>query len=50
METIDHLSVALECNYITESKYQELKEAVTDNIKLINGYIKYLQAQKKESN
>ncbi len=50
METIDHLCVALECNYITESKYQELKEAVTDNIKLINGYIKYLQAQKKESN
>lgn len=47
METIDHLTVALECNYIDEKNYQELKELVTDNIKLINGYINYLKTQKQ---
>ena len=46
-ETIDHLNVALECEYITRKEHTNLTEKITANIKLINGYIKYLSNQKK---
>jgi len=49
-ESLDHLSVALECRYISENDHQTLEKLITDNIKLINGYIKYLQSQKKSPN
>ena len=46
-ESIDHLNVALECKFIKQEEYQNLRDRITSNIKLINGYIKYLREQKE---
>jgi len=47
-ETQDHLNVAEECGYITKEKRDELKEKCITLIKMINGYIRYLNSKKKE--
>jgi four helix bundle protein len=41
-ELIDHLSIALEEEYIDEEKHLELKSSCLNCIKILNGYIKYL--------
>ena len=48
-ETLDHLTVALDENYITNEKFDELYIQYEKCIRLINGYINYLIKQKKKS-
>lgn len=48
LETYDHLSSALDENYITESRFYELKEKQEYLLKKINGYIAYLKLRKQE--
>jgi four helix bundle protein len=47
-ELIDHLSVALDENYIAEDHYNDLKSNILEIIRMLNGYIKYLAKSKKE--
>jgi four helix bundle protein len=42
-ETIDHLTVALDHNYINENTYNLLRDKIKTNIKVLNGYIGYLK-------
>jgi four helix bundle protein len=44
-ETIDHLIVALDENYINEAAFVNLRTICEDCMKLINGYINYLKQQ-----
>jgi four helix bundle protein len=48
METYDHLSSALDENYITEGRFTELKEKQEYLLQKINGYISYLKRRKQE--
>lgn len=48
-ETIDHLNVAIECGYIQKSQYEDLKKSITSEIKMINGYIRYLTSKKSKN-
>lgn len=48
METQDHLNCAEECEYITLKKRDELKSEISILIKMINGYINYLEKQKSK--
>lgn len=48
METYDHLSSALDEEYIPEKKYLEFKLHYENLLKLINGYISYLKRRKQE--
>lgn len=45
-ETIDHISVAVEEGYIDVQKKQEIEAELYEVIKILNGYIQYLQKQK----
>lgn len=47
-ELIDHLSVALDENYIVEDHYNDLKYSILEIIRMLNGYIKYLAMRKKD--
>jgi four helix bundle protein len=44
-ETIDHLIVALDEGYITETVFKELEASCEECMRLINGYINYLKQQ-----
>lgn len=44
-ETIDHLVVALDNNFIDEKIFESFKENCEECMKLINGYINYLRKQ-----
>ena len=45
-ETLDHLVVALDNGYLEKDEFDELYSECESIIKILNGYIKYLQAQK----
>lgn len=45
-ELIDHLSVAVEEQYIMQEVSDEGEELIRKGIAIVNGYIKYLQKQK----
>lgn len=45
-ELLDHLMVAIEEKYITESQSLEAEGCIRKAISILNGYIKYLQNQK----
>lgn len=45
-ELIDHLSVAVDENYISHEACEEGESLIRKGIAIINGYIKYLQKQK----
>jgi len=47
-EAQDHLNCAYECDYITINLRDEYKNDAKTIIKMINGYINYLDKQKKE--
>jgi len=47
-ELIDHIYVALDENYIDQEIFNNLKLEILAIIKLLNGYIKYLSARKRE--
>lgn len=46
-ESHDHLLVALDSEFIDEQAYLELLALKTEVLKLLNGYINYLQKQKQ---
>ena len=46
-ELIDHLDVALECNYINDNQSQDLISEIKIAIRVLNGYIKYLKGRKE---
>jgi four helix bundle protein len=48
LETYDHLSSALDENYIQETRFNELKEQHECLLKKTNGYIAYLKRRKQE--
>jgi four helix bundle protein len=45
-ETLDHLMIALEEEYIDQEKYEEGKKLILDAIAILNGYINYLERAK----
>ncbi|MCK4321276.1 four helix bundle protein [candidate division WOR-3 bacterium] len=49
-EVFDHLTVALDEEYLEESIFEEYKKRIFNIIKLINGYIKYLKTKKDSDN
>jgi four helix bundle protein len=48
METYDHLSSALDEEYLPEKRYLELNLQFELLLKLLNGYIAYLKRRKQE--
>lgn len=48
-ELIDHIDVAKECDYINKEQEGYLLNKIEETIKLLNGYIRYLQTRKKNS-
>lgn len=46
-ETLEHLLVAFDENYIDQSTLDKMKIQYTQCLKLLNGYISYLKSQKK---
>ena len=49
-EVLDHLICALDEKYITESQLTGFREQIDKCLKLLNGYIAYLQKQKNSTN
>ncbi len=47
-ELIDHFTVCLENDYVSEDIYKKSESAIEYLIKKLNGYIKYLNNRKKE--
>ncbi len=48
LETYDHLSSALEEQYISETLFMEMKTKQEQLLKMLNGYIAYLKRRKLE--
>ncbi len=48
-ELLDHLTVALDEKYIDENKFIEFKEQIFEVIRMLNGYIKYLNRRKNKN-
>lgn len=46
-ELIEHLYVAFDEKYIDKQIFDEFKTEINDEIKLLNGYIKYLKKRKE---
>jgi len=49
-EIRDHLSVALDCNYLDEKEFRELDSLTVSCLRLTNGYINFLIRQKNPCN
>lgn len=45
IETIDHLIIALDEKYITEEIYQKFKNDCEECLRMLNGYINYLNSK-----
>ena len=48
-ETLDHLIIALDEKYIDQEKFDHSKLLFAKNLKILNGYINYLQKAKSQS-
>ncbi len=48
-ETIDHLMIAHEEEYINASEFEQGKRLITDAITILNGYISYLARAKAKT-
>jgi len=48
-ELIDHVDVALDCDYIKTDYAENLINQIKTSIRILNGYIKYLKQRKKNS-
>ena len=46
-ELIDHVDVAVECDYIAHKYAESLMEEIKTAIRTLNGYIKYLKNRKE---
>jgi len=49
-ESLDHLITAFDEGYIDEKKLEEMRKKFSHCLKLINGYISYLNRRKSENN
>jgi four helix bundle protein len=49
-ETIDHLIIALDNNFIDEKVFESFKKDCEECMKMINGYINYLRKQTETNN
>ena len=47
-ETIDHLIIALDNDYISKENFEKFKADCDECAKMINGYISYLRNQSKQ--
>ena len=45
-ELIDHVDVALECEYLDNNHAESLIQEIKTAIRILNGYIKYLKGRK----
>ena len=45
-ELLDHLTVALDERYIDQEEFEEFRTEILESVKILNGYIKYLQKKK----
>jgi len=48
-ELIDHMDVALDCDYIDNKVAEDLIRQVKKAIRILNGYIKYLRNRKESA-
>ena len=48
MECLDHLTCAVDENYIDQNQFESYQTHYYKILKLLNGYISYLQKQKKK--
>jgi len=48
-ELIDHLTVALDENYINQEQLNDFKEKILHCVKVLNGYIAYLKKAKNDN-
>jgi four helix bundle protein len=46
-ELIDHVDVALDCNYMESNSSESLINQIKTAIRILNGYIKYLKGRKE---
>ena len=46
-ELIDHVDVALDCNYMEVNSFESLINQIKTAIRILNGYIKYLKQRKE---
>lgn len=49
MESLNHLIIANDCNYISTAQLEEARTKYDSVLKLINGYISYLKNKKNET-
>jgi len=47
-ELLDHFTVALDEEYISREGFEEFQAEIFESVKLLNGYIKYLQKAKDD--
>jgi len=47
-ELIDHVNVAIECQYLEKEKAKMLVSEIEGAIKMLNGYIRYLRIRKEK--
>jgi len=47
-ELLDHFTVALDEEYISRKGFEEFQAEIFELVKLLNGYIKYLQKAKED--
>ena len=50
IETMDHLVVALDEEYINDEIFNKFKDDCEECLRMLNGYIKYLRDQTKKTN
>ena len=46
-ELLDHIIVAEECGYIGNEKTDSIIDEIKTSIRILNGYVKYLQKRKQ---
>ena len=46
-ELIDHVNVAVECDYLGNNHDESIIEEIKTAIRILNGYIKYLKSRKE---
>ena len=47
VKEIDHIGVALECEYVDANQAESLIQEIKQAIRILNGYIKYLVKRKE---
>jgi len=46
-ESVDHLTVALDCGYIDEKDFEKYSHQLLEIERILNGYIRFLNRQKR---